>query len=367
MKEELIDQATQVLKDGWKGHSKRFDWLASFYSFQINSYGDVTVLENAVKEVIRIHREPSSMEQKESDMSLLVQNIVAAPRSEDAENVTDAAADKDDVAENAAEVVEDDAADDEIVENAAEVVEDAAEDEVDVAADSSDAVDNAEAAADAGVVDDVESSDVASSSSPFPRAIIASSFSPMTDGDESSLSSPDAVNRKRCHDIEVQQVLKRSTRQKGPRAVVPLIQAGDQLRNECRQANKADVLFELQSHKEMFYYCMRTWRVKIIGEDETSIVQDGYVYYYIHPFGRLGRLKRRATIAQIRSSTVGVDYFLHKDMEELLRIYHNLSSLTHPDSGSQVSSWAEYDTLCGGRDNAREYYYLRFPEQPQLA
>ena len=348
MKEELIDQATQVLKDGWKGHSKRFDWLASFYSFQINSYGDVTVLENAVKEVIRIHREPSSMEQKESDMSLLVQNIVAAPRSEDAENVTDAADEYD------------------VVENAAEVVEDAAEDEVDVAADSADAVDNAEAAADAGVVD-VDSSDVASSSSPFPRAIIASSFSPITDGDESSLSSPDAVNRKRCHDIEVQQLLKRSTRQKGPRAVLPLIRAGDQLRNECRQANKADVLFELQSHKEMFYYCMRTWRVKIIGEDETSIVQDGYVYYYIHPLGRLGRLKRRATIAQIRSSTVGVDYFLHKDMEELLRIYHNLSSLTHPDSGSQVISWAEYDALCGGRDNAREYYYLRFPEQPQLA
>jgi hypothetical protein len=148
--------------------------------------------------------------------------------------------------------------------------------------------------------------------------------------------------------------------------VVPLIRAGDQLREEHRKANKADVLFELQSHKEMFYYCMRTWRVKIIGEDETSIVQDGYEYYYIHPFGRLGRLKRRATIAQIRSSTVGVDYFLHKDMEELLGIYNNLSSLTPPGSGSQVTSWAEYDTLCGGGDNARNYYYHRFPEQPQV-
>ena len=41
--------------------------------------------------------------------------------------------------------------------------------------------------------------------------------------------------------------------------------------------------------------------------------------------------------------------FLHQDMEELLRIYNNLSSLTHPDSVSHVSSRAEYDALCGGR------------------
>jgi predicted phage tail protein len=285
MKEELIDQATQVLKDGWKGHSKRFDWLASFYSFQINSYGDVTVLENAVKEVIRIHRETYSMEQKESDMNLLVRNIVAAPRAEDAENDV-AAADEDDVIENAAEVVQDAAEDeddvvenvedgaadeddvaaadeDDVIENAAEVVQDAAEDEDDVvenaaevvqdaAEDKDDVVeyvaevvqdaaedeDDVAAAADAaGVVDDVDTSDVASSS-PFPRAAssssvapvsrasspsvtpvlratIASSLSPITDGDNSSLSSPDDVsssyvpttsrNRKRSHDVAAQQ------------------------------------------------------------------------------------------------------------------------------------------------------------------
>lgn len=330
------------------------------------------------------------MEQKESDMSLLVQNIVAAQRAEDAENVTDAATaaeDEDDVAAD-----EDDVA----AEDAAEVAEEATGEDAADAADSADAVDNAEDAA--GIVDYVDSSDV-TSSSPFPRAASSSSsvapvprasspsvtpvlratiasLSPITDGDDSSLSSPDAVSssyvpttsrkrkRKRSHDAPL--VLKRSTREKGPRTVVPLIQAGDEWRFECRQANKADVLFELQSHKEMFYYCMRTWRNKIIGKDETSNVQDGYVYYYIHPFGRLGRLKRRATITHIRSSTVGVDYFLHKDMEKLLGIYNNLSSLTHPGSGSQVTSWAEYDTLCGGRDRAREYYYHRFPEQPQV-
>jgi hypothetical protein len=33
---------------------------------------------------------------------------------------------------------------------------------------------------------------------------------------------------------------------------------------------------------------------------------------------------RKATITHIRSSTVGVDYFLHKDMEELLRIYNKM-------------------------------------------
>ena len=262
-----------------------------------------------------------------------------------------------------------------------DVVENAAtEDEDDVAAEDAaeeatgeDAVDNAEAAADAaGVVDYVDSSDVASSSSPFPRSSSIASLSPITDGDDSSLSSPDAVSssyvpttsRKRSHDIAVQQdapvVLKKSTREKGPRAVVPLLEIGDQLRKECRQANKADVLDELKSHKSMFYYCMRSWRDKVIGVDEPSIVQDGYVYYYINPFGTLGRLKRRATIAQIRSSTVGLDYFLHEDMEKLRTIYHNLSFLTHPDTGSEVTSWAEYDALCGGY-TAREYYYLRFP------
>ena len=137
---------------------------------------------------------------------------------------------------------------------------------------------------------------------------------------------------------------------------------GDQLRGNSKRAIKADVRFELQSHKGMYYYSSRTWRPKIIGKDEVSTVQDGYVYYYyINPFGQLGRLNRRASITQIRSSTEGVDYFLHDDMEKLLTIYNNLASLTHPDSESPVTSWAEYDLLCGGRDRARDYYYRRFP------
>jgi hypothetical protein len=141
----------------------------------------------------------------------------------------------------------------------------------------------------------------------------------------------------------------------------------NQGRGDCSEANKAPVLKELKYYKGKYFYRPYVYRGKIIGKDDPLFPQDDSVYYYIHPFGRLGRLQIKATIAHIRSSTVGVDYFLHKDMEKLRTIYRNLSFLTHPDSGSQVSSWAEYDALCGGRDNARENYYLRFPEQPQLA
>ena len=86
-----------------------------------------------------------------------------------------------------------------------------------------------------------------------------------------------------------------------------------------------------------------------------------YVYYYIHPFGQLGRPNGIVALADIPSATEKVDYFLHDDMEKLLTIYDNLASLTHPDSGLPVTSWAEYDLLCGGRDCAQDYYYRRFP------
>jgi len=108
----------------------------------------------------------------------------------------------------------------------------------------------------------------------------------------------------------------------------------------------------LKSHKKMFYYSQRIWRNKIIS-DGLANTQDDYVYYYIHPFGRLGRLNSRATMTEIRASIVDDDFLLHEDMEKLLVIYDNLSSLN-------LISWDDFDILCGGRENARSYYNKRF-------
>ena len=136
--------------------------------------------------------------------------------------------------------------------------------------------------------------------------------------------------------------------------------ASNTFRNYCRVANKADILMELNNHNKMYYYIKRTWRNKVINDDR-SHTHDDYIYYYIHPFGRLGRLHGKITMAHIRSSSIGVDYFLHEDMEQLLQIYENLSSqnLTQLD-GSPLTSWEDFDNLCGGRDNARDFYNMKF-------
>jgi hypothetical protein len=101
-----------------------------------------------------------------------------------------------------------------------------------------------------------------------------------------------------------------------PRAIM-LHVTSNIFRNHCRVANKADVVMGLKTHKKMFYYSKRIWRNKIIS-DGIANTQDDYVYYYIHPFGRLGRLNSRATMTEIRACIVDDDFLLHGDMEKLL-------------------------------------------------